>query len=314
MALTSITQQKTVQLDVYDKKILYYLSKNYRMSRKQLAKQLRISPQRLHYKLQRLTKELIEPLVLINYQAIGIKMYLLFLPKLSEETKKQLMEDPSVAFFMQTVGKCQYVLNVITKDIDGFCKRLLPEYPAEIVEVTKQIPDSYNPFLIGKEPETIKRFQNIQLDKKDLGILLQLSKTPNDTLFELGESTGMDRQTIKIRIQKMEEANIIQKFRYSMNIFKLGFLIYFLRINVIPASREKILNEIRYDHFSGIVFETNTGFVIFYMPPSHRELFAFVERIQTKDPTIEIEVMQNTEYFKISPSPVHVLEDLCGEI
>ena len=313
MALVSISPQKPLKLDLYDKKILYYLSRNSRMPMKQLAKRLRVSPQRLHYKLQRLTKELIDPLILINYQAIGIKMHLLFLPSLSEETKQKLMDDPSVAFFMQAVGKYQYILNVLHQNIDEFCKDLLSEHHAEIVEVIRQIPDSYNPFLIGKIPEAIKKDKKIQLDKKDFRILLQLSKNPIDSLSKLSEATDIDRQTIKARVQRMEDANIIQKFRYSMNIFKLGFLIYFVRLDVTPTSREKILNDLRNDNYSGMVFATHTEFVFFYLPPSHKELFALIENIQTKYPDVQMEIIQNMEYFKINPSPSNVLKELLND-
>ena len=241
-------------------------------------------------------------------------MYLIFLPKLSEESKKELMKDPSVAFFMQAVGTYRYVLNVITSDIEEFCKRLLPGFHTKVIEVTKQIPDSYNPFPIGKSLESVKEDKKIKLDKKDLQILLQLSKNPDDSLIGLSKVKGIDRQTIKSRIKKMEEANIIQKFRYSMNISKLGYLIYFLKIKVTSDSREKILNEIRQDNYSGTVFVTHNGFILFYMPPSHRELFKFVEKTQASDSNARIEIIQNTEYFKISPSPTNELEKLLKEL
>jgi len=279
------------------------------MSRKQLAKKIRISPQRLHYKLQNLTKELIDPIVLINYQLIGVKTYLLFVQRLSEEQKDQLMKDPSVGFFMQTIGSYQYVINVITQDIDDFCKRLLPESSLDIIEVIKQIPDAYDPFSIGKNLEVIKKDRKIKLDKKDFLILSQLSKKPDDSLLNTSKM-GIDRQTIKKRIKNMEEANIIQKFRYSMNISKLGYLMYFLKIETTPSIRDKIVSEIRRDNYSGMIFMGNNELFIFYLPPSHKELFKLIERIQTKEANIKIDIMQSTEYFRIDPSPSKILEEL----
>jgi len=62
-----------------------------------------------------------------------------------------------------------------------------------------------------------------------------------------------------------------------------------------------------------MVFATHTGFVFFYLPPSHKELFALIENIQTKYPDVQMEIIQNMEYFKINPSPSNVLKELLND-
>ena len=71
--------KELIKLDLYDKKILWELEHNSRIPRKQLAKKINISQERLHYKIKRLTKELIEPSVILNYQFLNIHSYIILL-------------------------------------------------------------------------------------------------------------------------------------------------------------------------------------------------------------------------------------------
>ncbi|MBR9701367.1 Lrp/AsnC family transcriptional regulator [Candidatus Pacearchaeota archaeon] len=66
MAISSVGKQETIKLDLYDKKILWELALNSRIPRKQLAKKIGISQERLHYKINRLTKDVIEPAIILT--------------------------------------------------------------------------------------------------------------------------------------------------------------------------------------------------------------------------------------------------------
>ena len=309
MVILSLKPEERIKLDIHDKKILFYLNQDSRISRKQLAKKLKISPQSLHYKIERLEKEAINPIVLINYNLLNINQHIILVPRLSNEEKERLMENNSVIFLIQTLGKYQYIINILTNDINKFCEKYIPNYHIESYKIEKQIPDIFNPY--GIENTTynkIKEDNKIELDKKDYKILLQLCKNPLDSLIKISEETGIDRQTIKERIIRMEKANIIQKFRYAANIFKIGFLTYIIKLKIIPKNKNKILNNIRNNKYSGIVLETTEGYIQFYMPPSHNELFEFTEILQKIDNTIITEIYQASEYFKIDPNPKTALE------
>jgi len=61
MTIISKTLEKSITLDIRDKKLLFLLNQNSRIPRKKLAHILRISPQLLHYKIEKLvTEQIIE--------------------------------------------------------------------------------------------------------------------------------------------------------------------------------------------------------------------------------------------------------------
>ncbi len=308
MVLKSFTAQDKIKLDLYDKKLLFYLADNSRTPQSELAKKLRISLQRLHYKIQRLQKELINPAVVLNYCLLGIPSYIVYAERLDEATKNQLMETSALFLFLQTIGRYQYCMIIVTPDIQAFCKEYLPTQVIEMQLIIKYIPDNYNPFKLDLIPAPLKKDKECTLDKKDYKILAHISEHPLHSLLEIQANTKIDRQTIKERLSKLEKSNIIQKFRYAINIFKLGMIQYFLKIELPMIAKEKLLPHLRRDTYSGFVFEVYTGFVMYYMPPSHNELFEFVEKIKMLEPMARVDILQCSEFFKVEPVPQSVIE------
>ncbi len=308
MAISSVKKQEVIKLDLHDKKILRELSINLRIPRKQLAKKIGISQERVHYKIKRLTKELIEPAIILNYSLLGIHQYIILLENLDGESLKKLLDEAPIWSLIQTLGRYQYVLYVLTDDVDPFCKEFLPNQYFEIFPITRDMPDFYNPFNLKTSPLQLKKDKKISLDKKDYSILYYLSKNPLESVIKLSEKTKCDKKTINLRIKKMLDTNVIKLFRYGINIFRLGVSTYFLKINTTPDNKQKILSAIRSDNFSGFVYETYTGFFMWYMPPSHKELFNFTKDLELIDKSIKIDAMQSAEILKLETVPKKVLE------
>lgn len=308
MAISTKNKQETMKLDEYDKKILFHLSVDARVSRKKLAKKLNISQERLHYKINRLIKELIEPAMILNYNLLDIPFYIILAQNLTEETKDKLLNDAQIFASIDIVGKYQHVVFTLTEDIESFCKEFLPDYNFEIFPVIKQIPDSYNPFNIKEERLKLKKDKKIKLDKKDYKILIELAKNPLDSILSLSEKTKIDRITIDSRIEKLTNANIIQVFRFASNTFRLGHISYFLRIRTIPKLKEKIVSAIRQNNYSGFIHKTYNEFFMWYMPNNHQDLLKFTKELEKVDPQTKIDIMQAVEIPKIDPVPKKVIE------
>ena len=307
MAIKSLIPQRPIKLDIYDKKLIFYLSQNSRIPKKELSNQLRISLPRTLYKIQRLEQEILSPAPNINFPLLGIDSYAIFAQDLSDEMCKKLLETSSCWFFDQSIGKYKYVMNVITNNIEEFCKKFLGNTHFDIYPIIRYIPDDYNPWKLDLKPNQIKNNNPIQLDSKDYKILAHISKNTTDSLLEISNATGIDRQTIKERLDKLLKSNVIQKFRYGINIFKIGFLVYILKLNVKPQEKEKILPYLRANPYSGFIFEIINGYVMYFMPPSHNELFEFTNKIQSLDNTILIDAIQTTEVFKVELVPDSVI-------
>ncbi len=308
MAFEVVYHKKKIKLDLLDKKIYFHVLKNARTPEKSLASLLRISPQRFHYKLKRLKKNILSPAVLINFPLLGINSYFILTSQLLDQTIPKLKNSSEIFGLFQAIGKYQYMVQVITNDIVDFCKKYLSSYYVEIHLIVRYIPDEYNPFLFEQIITKPKEDKKIVLDRKDYKILLALSSSPHDSFLSLSQKTRLDRQTIKSRIKILQDANVIQKFNYGSHIFNLGFLVYMLKIEVIPQVREKTLNEIRSNPFAGFVYETYTGFIMYYMPPSHRELFDLTKQVENIEPTTRIEPIQITEVIKLDPIPRKIIQ------
>ena len=40
-----------------------------------------------------------------------------------------------------------------------------------------------------------------------------------------------------------------------------------------------------------------------FLPPSHKEVFEFIRKLESADPTIRIDVIQNTDFYKVELVP-----------
>ena len=302
VVISNISQEK-LKLDLYDKKIIFYLSQNSRMSLNDLAKKLKISIQRCKYKVDRLKKEILSPAMFLTYSLLDIPNYLIFSPDLEDETINDLMKNESIYFMFQSIGAYNYVLNVLSEDISLFCNKYFSDKHIEVLPIINSYADNFNPFNLNIPPKELQRNEKITLDKKDYKILAHLSDHSDDSLLKIQEITNIDRQTIKKRISVFEETNIIQKFRYGINVFKLGTLAYILRIKIPSKSKKNILSAIRSNNYSGFVFETYEGFTMHYLSFTHNDVFEFTKSLTKIDSDILIEVIQNTEFYKVDLVP-----------
>lgn len=303
--------KESIKLDAYDKKIFWELCINSRIPRNQLAKKIGISKERLHYKIKRLTQSLIDPAIILNYHALNIHSYMILLDNLDEQELEKIKASAPVFAMFQAIGKYNYILYILTEDVKSFCEEFLPSNHFKIFPITKGIPDNYNPYSLQvPHPEPVKQDRQVILDKKDYNLLYHLSKSPLDSTLKLSEKTFLDPKTINSRIKKMLDANLIQKFRFAVNIFKLGVTSYFLKLDIIPKNKQKVLHAIRANNYSGFVYETHTGFFLWYMPPSHKELFEFTKLLEQVDNTIKIDAMQTANIIKIETVPKQVQEIL----
>lgn len=269
----------------------------------QLSKKLKISSQRTQYKIDRLKKEILEPAAFMNFNLLEIPTYMIYVNKLSDFVVKKLIKSNEIYFLMQSIGKYRWVLNVVTDNIKEFLKNYLSDVIFEINPIVRSIPDNYNPFNLSISSLPLKKDNFIVLKKKDYVLLTHLCNDPLDSILQISHATGLDRKTIREKIKLYLKFNIIQKFRYSINIFKIGHIAYLLKISIPQKSKSLVLEHIRSNRYSGFVFESYNVFSMHYLPPSHNELFDFIDSLEKLNPSIHVEVMQNTEFFKVQLVP-----------
>lgn len=300
-------KDKPIKLDAIDKKIFYYLSVNYRMQRKKLAKLVRISPQRLNHRIKQLESSFLEPFVCLNFPMLNLSSYLVLYEKLNEEEIKSISESGSAYYLLQLVGDYQYLSIVFTDDIIDFCSKHTPNLIPKIFLLNSYLPDKWNGFNIPVLKEKVKSSRKYRLDAKDYKILFVLSEKPNISLLDLSEKIKISRQTIAKRMNFMEEANIIQAYRFALNVPKIGLLTYFIHLNCKPSEINKAKNLIQNSKYSGFLFQSFNHLFFSFIVFTHEQLFDFLDGIERYTGT-SIDVSQNTGNYVVEPIPDYVRE------
>ncbi|GEM_PF-671628 len=298
-------RDKPIKLDAIDKKIFYYLSVNYRIQRNKLAKLVRISPQRLNHRIKQLEKQILAPYICLNYPLLGIKSYLLFYKHLSEEEIKAISEAENTYYLLKLIGKYQYLAIVLTTNIIEFCGKNTRNLIPEIFPLTNYFPDKWDGFEVQRLKERQKKYKEYSLDAKDYRILACLCEEPSASQFDLSRKIKMSRQTIAKRMRLMEEADIIQGYRFSVNIPKIGILTYMIILTCRPSELEKIKSIIQNSRYSGFLFQSYNHLIFPYIVFNHNQLFDFLEEIETKTNCL-IDIAQNTGNYIVEPVPRYV--------
>lgn len=298
-----------VKLDLYDKKIVNILMHNSRTPEKQIAHHLRISPQRVHYKINRLQQELIRPIMLLNFFSLNIPSYYLFPKKISKENMAKLNESGEVFSIAKTIGNNEYIIHAITTDVKSFSEKYLPDTQIRILPLQRSISPVYNPFHF-KNQKVQKKDKQTALDKKDYHILKSLCEDASKSILHIRRDTKMDTQTIKKRIQKLENANIILRFNCAINTFRLSFLCYILIVKAQPKSQKKLLQTMLEDDYVGFISETLEGFTLNYLPRNPDQLHSFVQQLKKVEEEAGIEVIETINYLKVEIIPKKVLDIL----
>ena len=305
-------KDKPIKLDTVDKKIFYYLSVNYRIQRKKLAKLVRISPQRLNHRIKQLEKQFLEPYVCLNYPLLNIKSYLILFKSLTETEINTFSDSKNIYYFLRLVGDYQYLAIVFAENIISFCSEHIPNYIPEVFSLEGFFPDKWNGFDVSVLKETPKSHRKYELNSKDYEILSALAEKPNASLLDLSTKLHISRQTLNKRIKLMEEVDIIQAYRFALNVPKIGLLTYFIHLSCKPSEIENIKDSIRNSKYSGFLFQSNNHLFFPYIVFNPEQLFNFLEEIEQKTGSI-IDVSQNTGNYVVEPVPKYVRELLRDE-
>lgn len=306
-------RQQAIKLDATDRKLFWYLCQDARMPKTTLARKLRISPSLLQYKIARLERlGAVVPTVILDLPALGINSYFIFLDRLGEKEAQRILSNDIPFTVMRTIGQYQYVLHIITNEIDSYCKKHLPAQLFDIHPVQAMYPDNFNGYHVPLAGKPLRTPQPVQMDRKDYALLHQLTLAPTAPVLQLGKALRMDPSTVKKRMQSLERAGIIQFFRVGANVFDLGFLSYVLHVRIPPGEKRQLLHRIREDHYSGFVYETLTGYIFYYYPEHHSQLLAFISTLEQHHPSMQLNVIQNVGFYALT-TPKPLIEHLLAK-
>lgn len=251
-----------IKLDFYDKKILFELDKNARITTSDLAKQIRKSKQFVDYRIKKLEQEkiILGYTTVIDYSKLGytsIRVYLKFhniTPEQQKELENELIKDKEVWWLVTLegpwdVGYATAVKNVL--DFYEYWDKITKRYrqfisKRSIVIYThiKQYPKAY---LIGKkniEAGTLVGASKeiIRIDDFDKEILKLISDKARLPLLEIATRLKTSPQVIRNHIKRLEKLSIIQGYRALIDVSFLGYRYYKSYLNLVNTEKLKELD------------------------------------------------------------------------
>ncbi|MCK4590016.1 MAG: Lrp/AsnC family transcriptional regulator [Nanoarchaeota archaeon] len=248
-------------MDLLDKKIMYQLDLNARITASQLAKKLKKSKETINFRINRLiqNKYLKGFYTVFNTSKVGwhyIKFYIKF-KNITPEKEKELFDYVSkqlhIAYLASVEGPYDCMILVMVKSTldmikfqDNFMK-LYGEYIQEKDLVTflsthrlnerflyegKEKKDWYYPFELG----------NYKLDKTNKKILDIISTNARMSLIDIAKKINVDHKVVKYRLKKLEKDKIIFAYVTSPNFEKLGLSFFQINISLKdPTVRKQVI-------------------------------------------------------------------------
>jgi len=309
--------KKQEKIDLIDKKIITYLRYDAQISRKKLAKELNIGESNLNYKIQRLQeKNIINPILLINFRNLGFKHYNILMDKLNKEDLEKISKSDEISVILEVFGSKKIILEIITKNLEQFLKKHIPNERVDIMELLDDKFYLANPFELKLNSKllSIKNNKNIsenyKLNKIEAKILLTLSKNSLLTILGISKETGLNRQTVKKYIEKLYESNIIYKSIFGVNVFTIGFEEYWIKISTVSHFKENILKELSQNQYINISSNSFQDIISYVQVPNYHILAKTIENIEKISHTIKVECFQILNTIKINNLPKIVEKEL----
>ena len=248
---------KTSKLDYFDRRILFELDKNARISTTQIGKKIRKSKQFVDYRIKKLEEEGILKgyMTIIDYSKLGYlsaRVYFKFhnlSPEQQKEIEDNLIKDKEVWWLVTLegpwdVGYAMAVKNIL--DFYDYWDKIMKKYrkfisKRSVVTYThiKQYPKSYiiekdnvdKGTLVGASKEIIST------DKMDLRILRIIADKGRMPLIEVASKLKTSPQVIRSHIKKLERLGVIQGYRALIDVSFLSYRYYKSYINLLNTNR-----------------------------------------------------------------------------
>ncbi len=257
----------SLEPDKRDMQLLYLLDLDGRMNYSELAKKTRLSKQLVKYRIKRLEDEgfIKGYYAMIDSSRLGFTTFRVYLKfrNLVPEKKKSIIsyltKQKSIWAVVLLAGKWDIALGVAVKDIYGFYEvweKILKDHISFIGEYKISI---YSPiyhyaksYLVGQKDVSVIRVlggrEKADFDKKDIRILIELSRSARISLLDLSEKIKMTPEAISHRIKQLQKKGIIQGYRAMIDVSKLGYEFYKAEIRLSSYDQIDKIFDFCYSH------------------------------------------------------------------
>lgn len=260
--------RENIKLDGYDRKILFTLDKNARISTTELGKQLRKSKQFVDYRVKRLEEAgvLSKYIAVIDYSRLGyqsIRVYFKFhnlTREKQDEVEADIIKDKEVWWLVTLEGQWDVGFALAVKNIFDFYpywEKLMSKYrkyisrrSVAIYSHIRQYPKSYLLHQINTDKGTLVGASKeiFSLDKKDVQVLKLLCDGGRMPLLEIANTLKTSPQVVRNHLRKMERNKVILGYRALIDVSFLGYRYYKLYLTLLNTERLQELEQFCLQH------------------------------------------------------------------
>jgi len=274
-------------VDETDKLILFELLQDCRQPLSKIAKTVKLSQQRVHYRIKKLEEQGVikKYTININYPKLGYSRHSLYLDLLSvdgKEVDKYLkhitdINEVSCCYMLHDVSEWKMYISVWTKNIERYDEiqtKIISKFHNHIKNyISFQSIRSYT-YFVSRMLNPKKKAkcdikgnpENFELKDLDWKIIDKLRKKSNIPILELANSLKVDVNTIKRRIDFLVKEEIIERFYTILDLKQLGLREYTFISRINPSHNHEIEKFIEYakaDPHFGIIIKA-VGYVNLY--------------------------------------------------
>lgn len=251
-----------IKLKLHDKKILYLLTENAKLSDSDIGKKLGISRETVRYRIKRMEdlKIITEYVVICNLEKLGYSTFHIFISlckankKREEEIISKISKIKLVNYIATMMGEYDLLvecnarnaveLNDILQEINNKYKDNINKMHINSVLQEYNYPHKY---LVEykREKEEIKfpRYSKIvqeKIDETDIKILQLLSKNARTANTDIAKKIGASADKVTYRIKQMEKKGIIQGYKANVNTVKIGYQRYILLLKIQATEKQEL--------------------------------------------------------------------------
>ncbi len=246
------------KMNLTDKKILYELDKNARLSGSQIAKKLQISPEAVNYNIKKLENQKIitDYITVTDFSKLGFTHYKFNLKfnHLNDQIRKEvvdfLKDNKSVKWIADCEGSFDLMFSVRCKTLsefeslkselffkfDKYLNRKTIAIVSEAITYTRG-------YILDKPKEEFNLYSGseiIELSNEELKILEAIGSNCRETIPNLSQKLNLTPRIIRYAIKQLEKKKIISGYKLAIDYQKINYLFFKLFINLQSASKERI--------------------------------------------------------------------------
>ncbi len=225
------------ELNLLDRKILYYLDINSRTTFKELGRKIRTAKETVAFRVKKLVKNgyIIKFLTTIHTSNVNRFYYKLFYKfhkttlQLDSEIINFIKDFQSIAYFASLEGRYDITFLILAKDFRDLYTFLVPfrerfgKYILEQEILTMLAVHRFNFRFFYEQGELVHTKYPVELsepkiDQTDYLIIKSLAQNSRISLIELAKITNTETNVVKYRIQKLKKKNI-----FGSNVLHVNF-------------------------------------------------------------------------------------------